>query len=177
MFKEMRQAAAELCVQIVERERCLRKQLSEPEPSFPDFDRDVAWLAGWKAFDEPVGGKMQDGPSAENKDVLRIAAGAKTSASWRITVRLKQGRYRFQGRARVMGVSSLPFGNSHGASLRVAGKPQRSAELTDTSGWEELKTEFEVRAPEEVVVLICQLRAATGEAWFDKDSLSLVRQR
>jgi hypothetical protein len=59
----------------------------------------------------------------------------------------------------------------------VAGKPQRSAELTETSAWEELKTEFEVRAPEELIVLICQLRAAKGEAWFDKASLNLVRQR
>ena len=92
-------------------------------------------------------------------------------------MRLKPGRYRFQGRARVMGVTSLPFGNNHGASLRVAGKPKGSAELRDTTAWEELKTEFEVRAREEEVVLICQLRAAAGEAWFDKVSLSLVRRR
>jgi hypothetical protein len=90
---------------------------------------------------------------------------------------LNRGRYQFQGQARVIGVTALPFGNSHGASLRVAGRPQRSAALLETSAWEELKTEFEVRAPEEDVVLICQLRAASGEAWFNKASLSLVRQR
>jgi hypothetical protein len=175
-FKEMRRDTAELCVQIGERERSLRNQLSEPDPAFPEFDRDVAFLSGWKAFDEPAGGKMHDGQRAENKDLLRIVAGAKTLASWRTTVRLKEGRYRFEGRARVTGVTSLPFGNSQGAGLRVAGKPQRSAELTDTSGWEGLKIEFEVRSPEELVVLICQLRAAKGEAWFEKASLSLVRQ-
>jgi len=175
-FRELRRDAAELCVQIAERERGLRKQLSEPEPAFPDFDHDVALLAGWKAYDEPVGGTLRDGKSADHKDVLRIVAGAKTSASWRTTVKLKTGRYRFQGQVSVQGVTSLPFGNSHGASLRVAGKPQRSEELTETSPWKELKIEFEVRAPEEVVVLICQLRAATGEAWFDKATLRLVRQ-
>jgi hypothetical protein len=175
-FRDLRRDAAELCVQIAERERGLRKQLSEPEPAFPDFDHDVALLAGWKAYDEPVGGATGDGQSADHKNVLRIAAGAKTSASWRTTVRLKTGRYRFQGQVSVKEVNSLPFGNSHGASLRVAGKPQRSEELTKTSAWKELKIEFEVRAPEEVVVLICQLRAATGEACFDKATLSLVRQ-
>jgi hypothetical protein len=175
-FRELRREAAELCAQITERERSLRNQLSEPDPAIPEFDRDVALLSGWKAFDEPAGGKMRDGERAENKDLLRIVAGAKTSASWRTTVRLKPGRYRFEGRARVTGVTSLPFGNSHGASLRVAGKPQRSAELTDTSGWEGLKIEFEVRSPEELVVLICQLRAAKGEAWFEKAPLRLVRQ-
>src|SRR5207249_4044056 len=113
----------------------------KPDPPFPDFDHDVALLAGWKAFDEPVGGKMHDGQSTEGNAVLQIVAGAKTSASWRTTVKLKQGRYRFQGRARVADVTPLPFGNHHGASLRVAGKPQRSAELVNTSDWEELKTE------------------------------------
>jgi hypothetical protein len=176
-FKEMRRGAAELCLQIAERERGLRNQLSEPDPAFPDFDREVALLARWKAFDEPVGGSMHEDQSGENKAVLRIVAGPKTSASWRTAVRLKQGHYQFQARARVTDVTTLPFGNTHGASLRVAGKPQRSAELTETSAWEALKVEFEVRAPEEIVVLMCQLRAAAGEALFDKASLSLVRQQ
>ena len=120
---------------------------------------------------------MHDGQCLEGNAVLQIVTGAKTSASWRTTVKLKQGRYRFQGRAKVSGVTPLPFGNHHGASLRVAGKPQRSAELLNTSDWEELKIEVEVRALEEDVVLICQLRATAGEARFDKASLRLVRQR
>ena len=177
VFEEVQRDAAQLCAQIAERELSLRKQLSEPEPAAPGFDRDVALLAGWRAFDEPVGGKMLEDLRPDGRGVLRISAGARTSASWRTTVKLKPGRYRFQGRARVIGVTALPFGNSHGASLRVAGKTQRSAELMDTSDWAELKTEFEVRAPEEEVMLICQLRANSGEAWFDKASLSLVRQR
>jgi hypothetical protein len=177
VFREARQNAVEFCAQIVEREHSLRKQLDEPDPAFLDFVSDVASLAGWKSFDRPVGGTMQDGQRREGKDELWIIANAKTSASWRTTVKLKPGRYRFQGRARASGVTSLPFGKSHGASLRVAGRPQRSAELVDTSVWEELSVEFEVRAPGEDVVLICQLRAAAGEACFDKASLSLVRQR
>jgi len=120
---------------------------------------------------------MHDGESPKSKGVLQIVAGPKTSASWRTMVKLKPGRYRFQGQARVIGVTSLPFGNSHGASLRVAGRAQGSSELRETSAWEELKTEFEVRAPEEEVVLICQLRATSGEAWFDRVSLRLVRRR
>jgi len=72
LLDQIRREADELCVQITERERNLRKQLNEPDPTFPDFDRDVALLAGWKAFDEPVGGKMHYGQDAENKYVLRI---------------------------------------------------------------------------------------------------------
>jgi hypothetical protein len=74
-------------------------------------------------------------------------------------------------------VTALPFGKSQGASLRVAGRTQHSLELMDTTDWTELGTSFEVRESEEEVVLICQLRASRGEAWFDKNSLRLVRER
>jgi CotH kinase protein len=177
VFGEMRREAAELCEQIVARERSLRTQLSEPDPPCPEFDRDVALLGGWKAFDEPAGGRMHDGQGPESKEILLIVAGARTAASWRTTVRLKRGRYRFQGHARVIGATALPFGNNQGASLRVSGRMQHSVELTDTTDWEQLRTNFEVRAPEEDVVLICQFRAAGGEAWFEKSSLSLVREQ
>jgi spore coat protein H len=176
-FRQLERETAELNLRIVARERSLRTQLNEPDPSFPDFQGDIAALGGWKAFDEPVGGTLRGGPCPDGREVLRIVAGARTSASWRTTVKLKRGQYRFQGRARAVGVAALPFGNSQGASLRVAGKAHRSAELLETTGWETLQHRFEVSAPEEDVVLICQLRAAVGEAWFEKNSLSLARER
>jgi len=76
VFKEIHRAADELCVQIGQRELSLRKQLSEPDPAFPDFDRDVALLGGWKAFGESVGGKMHDGQNRESKGALQIVAAA-----------------------------------------------------------------------------------------------------
>jgi hypothetical protein len=76
----------------------------------------------------------------------------------------------------VTDVVFLPFGTHQGASLRVGAKASHSSELTGTSNWETLQTEFDVRAPEEVVELICELRASSGEARFDRDSLVLVRE-
>jgi hypothetical protein len=174
---EARHAAAELCAWIVERERSLRAQLNEPEPALPDFAGDVALLDRWKAFDEPLGRTAYDRRFVEAKEILRILAVSRTSASWRSTVRLKRGRYCFRGNARAISVTALPFGKSQGASLRVAGRTQHSLELMDTTDWTELGTSFEVRESEEEVVLICQLRASRGEAWFDKNSLRLVRER
>jgi hypothetical protein len=177
VFSPLRRESEALRELIVEREWSLREQLRRPEPAMPHFDGEVALLSGWKPFDPPVGGSLSEGHDPGSKPMLRIMAGARTAASWRTTVRLKAGRYVFRGRARVIGVSTLPFGSHQGAALRVAGAPRPSAALVDTTDWEELRLNFEVRAPEEEVVLICQLRASAGEAWFDRESLRLVRER
>ncbi len=176
-FEQSRQAAAELCAQITLRELNLKKQLSEPDPSFPAFSHDVAGLGGWKPVGEAAGGRMPESDRLDGKPAFHIVAGPKTSASWRTIVRLKPGRYRFQGRAKLSGVRALPFGKHQGASLRVAGTAQRSASLMGTSGWETLEIDFELSAPEAEIELACELRAAAGEAWFEKDSLVLVRLR
>ncbi len=89
---------------------------------------------------------------------------------------LSQGRYRFRGQAQVFGVTPLPFGKNHGASLRVAGRSQRSSKLTATSAWKTLEVDFDVRVPEEKVELICELRASAGEVRFERDSLVVIRQ-
>jgi spore coat protein H len=174
-FKEMRREAADLCVRIAEREINLKKQLSEPEPSIPEFENTAASLTGWKAFNEPGGGKTRESYGSDGQPAFQIVADSSTSASWRTTVRLNRGRYRFRGHARVIDVTPLAFGKSQGASLRVAGKPQRSANLTGTSAWTTLEADFEVSRAEEEVVLVCELRAGAGEVCFKKGSLVLLR--
>ena len=175
MYGELRREAGELCARIKEREASLRKQLREPDSAIPDFHHDVAVLDGWKPVSETTGGRMQELSTPDGKSALKILAGPKTSASWRTTVRLPPGRYRFRGNARVSGVMALPFGVNQGSRLRVAGKAPQSAKLTGTSDWKMLEVDVEVGSPEEEVVLVCELRASAGEAWFDKGSLLLVR--
>jgi len=167
--------AAELCAQIRAREVSLRYQLSEPEPAFPDFQNGPALLGGWKPVDPPRGGQMQEAKTSEGKPALKISAGPRTSASWRTTIRLAPGRYRFRGEARVTGVNPLPFGENHGARLRVADRAGASSKLIGSSAWKTLEMDFETHAPEEKIVLMCELRASAGEAWFDKDSLVIIR--
>jgi hypothetical protein len=176
-FRSIRSEAVELCARIVERQASLQKQLSEPELAVPDSEHPVVALGGWKAFGEPVGGRMLEGSGPGGRAALQIVAGPKTLASWRTVVRLKPGRYRFRGDVRVMGVTPLTFGASQGASLRVFGKKTRSSELIGSGAWEPLEVVFEVVAPFEDVVLICELRATAGVAWFDKGSLMLTCER
>ena len=174
-YNKIHREAAGLCRQIQEREINLRTQLDGPEPAFPEFHHEVASLAGWKPVDEPARGRLQETNSPDGKAALRIVADSTTAASWRTTIRLHRGSYRIQGAVQVMGVLPLPFGKHHGASLRVAAKDQRSANLVGTGAWRSLATQFEISVPEEEIVIICELRAQAGEAWFDKSSLVLIR--
>jgi hypothetical protein len=176
-FEAVRREAAELCARIVDRENSLRRQLSQPELLFPNFANDLALLTDWQAFDKPAGASMQSTAAPEGGIALKIGTRAKASASWRTTVRLRRGRYEFAANARVRDVTPLSFGKNQGASLRVSGKGVRSVELVGTNAGNVLKTEFEVNADEEVVVLVCELRAEAGEACFEKPFLSVRRPR
>ncbi len=49
-------------------------------------------------------------------------------------------------------------------------------DLTGTSDWQTVSLEFEVREDLRDVELILELRARTGTAWFDRDSLHLKRK-
>jgi spore coat protein H len=174
-FETMRREAADLCVQIKQRELDLRKQLSEPEPAFPEFHDGIASLSRWTKVNETAEGTMSEVASADGGVALRIAGISGTSSSWRSTIRLNPGRYRFQGKAKTIGVVPLPFGKNHGASLRVAGTDRRSSNLVGTAGWEMLGAGFDVTAPGTEIGLVCELRASAGEVLFDRSSLVLIR--
>ena len=47
---------------------------------------------------------------------------------------------------------------------------------SEIDAWQSMTTEFEVKEPEAQIVLVCELRAAGGEAVFAKDSLVLWRR-
>ena len=62
-----------------------------------------------------------------------------------------------------------------GAGLRISGS-SRPNQLSGDSGWKKITFEFDVPGPSTEVVLVCELRAEKGRAWFDLGSLQLVRQ-
>ncbi|PYJ85625.1 MAG: hypothetical protein DME22_08430 [Verrucomicrobia bacterium] len=174
-FKAVEREAAEVRERIVRREFDLRKQLSQRDPALLDFKEGIASLAGWTKVDEPAGGNMDETTTPEGVRALRIVAGSKTSASWRTTLRLGRGHYRFEGQTRISSVTPLPFGKNQGAGLRVADKTLKAINFTGSSNWKKLAVEFQVDRVEEDVELVCELRASAGQAWFDKDSLRLAK--
>jgi len=96
------------------------------------------------------------------------------TGSWRTFVSLSPGTYRFLGRVRVSGVTETAAPASIGAALRISGN-SAAARFAGNDAWQLLEHRFTVREPGDVQ-LVCELRAAQGQAWFDLSSLQLVRE-
>ena len=161
---------------------CLRRAYLDQQLAIPDlralmFTNGVASVAGWAPVDPPAGGSMTRERSPDGVGVLQITAGPRTAASWRSTLLLEPGRYRFEGRVRTTGVQPLPFGKRQGACLRLAENPSAiSPVLLAETPWRSVATPpFVIQgAPTEIEVL-CELRASAGTASFDAASLRLIQ--
>jgi hypothetical protein len=129
-----------------------------------------------KPVNVPAGGKLEESTAPDGRKSLYLRAGPVTSASWRTTVLLAKGRYRFQAAVRTHGVEPLTFGRNHGAGLRVVGgTPTPRYEFVGDHDWTRLEQSFEIQTEQEVE-LICELRARAGAVWFDLESLRLVNE-
>ena len=135
-----------------------------------EFDKDgVAKLdKGWR--EENAGGARIDRATADGRKCLHIAAEGQTAASWRSTVQLDPGKYRFEAQVKAAGVAAVADQSGKGAGLRISGG-QRANAIEGDSAWKPLAHEFETPGGE--VRLVAELRATKGEVWFD--GLRLVR--
>lgn len=167
---ELEQEARTFCERITARQSALRTQFARrlsllqvppagtalenwsPEPGLPPE----------AAFEAAAAGETN----------LCLVASGPMSASWRTALRLPAGKYRLEGRARVAGVEPLAFGKTQGAGFRVSGMLSDGPRLTRTSDWSVLAMDFQIEAEQEIE-LICELRAARGQAWFARDSLRI----
>jgi spore coat protein H len=174
-FRLIREETAELRMRIMQRAAFLHLYSDPPEPADLVFHNHVASLGGWQPFGASTTGQMSESSGPERLPILEIRAEPNTSASWRTTVILSRGRYRFSGSVRTRGIQPLAFGKHQGASLRVAGSSNRSSALLGTCDWQTLSVDFEVKAPSTNMVLICELRGAAGQAWYNQESLTLTR--
>jgi hypothetical protein len=174
-YESVEEESFELCRQITEREKYLRHALHQSKTIIPLFIQNMANLQGWNPDKTSENVKFLDLSDSKGNPALYIQVKSAASASWRTTLRLSKGNYRFQGEAKVSNVKTLPFGRHQGASLRIAGKSQRSNALMVNNGGELLFADFAVALPQEEIILACELRASSGEAWFKKDTLVLIR--
>ncbi len=167
--------AAHLKERIAQRQVCLTRQLSHPERTPIVFTNRIGHLEGWTKVDESPSVRMEKDDATGHTPSLHISARSASGASWRTQVLLSRGRYRFEGRVKVAGVTPLPFGKYRGAGLRVAGKVRESSDVIGDSDWTALSEDFDVTEETREVELVCELRASAGEAWFGIDSLRLAQ--
>jgi hypothetical protein len=176
--REFARAAAALGLRMAQRRVELERQIRVPDLRPLQFQDEVAGLRDWRPVDEPAGARMEQGKGSDGRPALIIRARGATSASWRCKVLLERGRYRFEGKVGIAGVKPLVGGQNKGAGLRLSGqKPSQPFDLVGDSPGVRLHYEFEVSQPAEEVELVCELRAQAGDAFFDLESLRLVRKK
>jgi len=165
------EAVDDLKVHIKERDRSLTRQLAlASKPRAPRASTPIH-IEGWVP-------RVQEGQPRFDKAILESHAHAlhisaqrgATGGSWRCRVELEPGRYRFEGTIRVEQVVARE--NQGGACLRISGGRSKH-QMSGSGDWRPFAYEFEVGSPSSGE-LVCELRAVSGEAWFDADKLQIV---
>lgn len=190
--RDHERAVKNFCERIADRTAFIREELTAPDKTLPFGPDRVARLAAltWqprRMHGQPVLEEASDG----GKPLLHISAKSGSAVGiWTTRVQLEPGRYRLTGRVRSRGVVTDPGDRRGGAGLRISGQRFVQKLMGDTD-WSEVAFDFDLgdspgggqfafmgpiqdETPE--VELVCELRAAKGEAWFDRDSLRLLRQ-
>lgn len=171
----IQQHALFLKQRVQERWQHLKDELDGKHPSTPEFDSTgVARLSSWTAKPDWNNAALKATIEDGKPSLCVEAAGGYCFGSWRLALWLPAGRYRLEGEARTRGVAGLPSQTGSGAGVRVLGG-RRGSGLQESSSWTPVQHSFVVQEDCEWVELIAELRAFSGTAWFDPESLKLVR--
>ncbi len=149
------------------------KQMGDvPKP--PQFDKDnVLRLAeGWGPASGAGGDAAMDEAVADGKKCLHIRANSASAGSWRRTMNLPAGKYRFEARVKTAGVVASDDAKNKGAALRISGGNKGTDYADGDSAWKSLGYNFE--SPGGDLILVAELRGQKGDAWFERDSLRVV---
>lgn len=170
---DFRGHAAGLKQRITARANVIANQLGVPPPAALKFDNNQARISnGWEP--KIVSGTATHAKrSIEGRGVLYVRVEGEANVSWRKNVLLAPGNYFFEGRVRtanVKGTDDL----STAAGLRVSGQ-KRALKIDGSKDWQPFRYEISVGGMQEVS-LVCELISSTGEAWFDLESLKLIRR-
>jgi hypothetical protein len=132
-----------------------------------------AKLTDWESRRDS--GNPSFGRTRGSEPTLQISAtGSRAYGSWRTTVLLAAGEYQFIGRVRTEDLQFNSSVTNAGVTLRQSG--ERKARMTRAAPeWTTLTYDLSVSGPTDIE-LLCEMRASSGRAWFDANSLKLVRK-
>ena len=144
---------------------------------FGDMPKPIEWVNNtyklgpkqWAA----QGGGVMDEQTVDDQRCLHIRADNAAAASWRRSVALAPGRYRFEAMVKTAGVEGGDA-SGDGAGLRISGGTRKGVNgLTGNAAWQKIGFEFEATGAE--AILVAEVRAPKGEAWFQTESLQIVK--
>ena len=124
------------------------------------------------AWERNADEKEADEQDMDGRHCLHVKVGAKKGGDFRLPFATGPGRYRLTGMIKTAGIIAGKEENTRGLRLRISGLAGVPA-LTGTNSWRTVSVEFSVTDVDPVLVL--ELRAEAGEAWFDRNSLTLTR--
>ena len=161
---------------IGERDVSLRQQLAKLSEQPVLAVNSAMNISGWARHTQLGNPDFRQEKTPDGHDTLYLAAKANAICSWRARTDLEEGVYRFEGKIKTKDVVSSSAEPTAGAGLRVAGSGV-TVEFTGTQDWQSFSYPFRVSESGGSKQMICELRAAHGEAWFDVSSLRVVRLR
>jgi hypothetical protein len=162
---------------VLERITNVDRQLASGPPKPLKFDGGVAALSGlnW-APTQTAGNAAVDKADESGKPRFRVkVADGAGNGSWRLPMLLQQGHYVLEGEMKLAGVVPAPGAPTGGAGIRISGDPKPFRMKGDVA-WQAVRYEFEVTEAMKEVVLVCDLNAKAGTAWFDVASLKLRKK-
>ena len=127
---------------------------------------------GKYAWERNADEKEADEQDVDGRNCLHVKAGLKKGGDFRLPFATGPGRYRLTGMVKTTGVAAGKDEQDKGLRLRISGLNGVPA-LAGTNSWRTVSVEFSVTDTDPVLVL--ELRADRGEAWFDRNSLTLTR--
>ena len=160
----------DLKTHIAQRDRSLAQQLAlAAKPRVPRSFAPIR-VSGWAPRGQDERLHFENITMPSHAHVLHISTKRGGVGSWRCRVQLEPGRYRFEGEVQVQQV--VVRENQGGAGLRISGGRAKH-QMTGSADWRPFAYEFEVGNLSSVE-LVCELRALSGDAWFDADKLRVV---
>ncbi len=143
---------------------------------FGDMPKPIEWVnnafkLGPKQWNAQGGGAL-DEQNVDGKHCLHIRADNAAAASWRRNIALAPGRYRFEAMVKCAGVEGGDA-SGDGAGLRISGGTRKGVNgLTGNAAWQKIAFEFDGGGE---AILVAEVRAPKGEAWFQTESLQIVK--
>jgi spore coat protein H len=134
-------------------------------------------LIGWQSRVKAGQPGFRPQSHQEGVGILYITASGNSVGSWRTSVVLDPGRYRFEGKIRTKDVKPGSGGAINGALLRISGGAVSQGITGSSDEWKSFAYPFQVTEDKAEVELVCELQASKGEAAFDTASLRVIPLR
>lgn len=175
--QEFVRRAQDLKYRIVNRANSIRRQLATINPEPKQVRETLLKPENWRnAVEDSTSATFEIQKKENGGSVLYIKAKTKTTASWRCVANVPPGNYIFEIKAKTANLEGSEEVKDPGATIRISNSNSPAANLLKgTSDWQRLEYKFEVFSMTNFE-FVCEMRANSGEVWFDLDTLKVVRK-